>query len=421
MFDLERDIFGGHFNFIFSRLTEDITNEGWQKFATPKTVCDMMIEKYEYKQTDKILVLFNAELIMSLYTKFSDEFIFSNVYFIADTMKKKNYIEKYLGKINCKYLEEKNWTIEKLTETIKEFNMKHFDVVFTNPPYNDSKDITLLNTLIENDMADKIVAVHPTSFLFCKDLMNKKDKMKSWLKSVNIFWGNVMFHISLFVPICISIWDKTNKSKTVHVVDNGYSNEEYDIEYDKLSYYGKRNNDILELEKQIKNYMEKHNGSILDHNIKEGYKNMTKYSVRFAAVRGTVILFHDGMCEDYWTLICKDDRNKCDETFRYSKSLDKMYGKQMCIWSFSNEKERENYINYCKTKIVRFILTFTKKNVNLVSGKVTRIIPWLDFSKKWTDEKLIKEFDINKELWDYIDKFIPDYYDDYKTTVRGNI
>lgn len=419
MFDLERDIFGGHFNFIFSRLTEDITNEGWQKFATPKTVCDMMIEKYEYKQTDKILVLFNAELIMSLYTKFSDEIIFSNVYFIADTMKKKNYIEKYLGKINCKYLEEKNWTIEKLTETIKEFNMKHFDVVFTNPPYNRGLDLKLLETLIDNKMTNKIICVHPTTYIFRKNMLS--EKLKNHLKYVDIFWGNEMFHISLFVPLCISVWVEKNTSKTISVIDSAYSNETYNIEYDKLHYYGTKNKEVFNLAEKIKSYIEKHNGSILDHHIEKDYKGMTDYSVRFAAIRGTVKLFHDGVEDDFWTMICKDKNdNMCDKNFRFSANVIQAYGYGICLWSFNNEKERQNFINYCKTKIARFLLSITKSNQSLCSGRVTQIIPWMDFTKEWTDEKLIKEFDINKELWDYIDKFIPEFYDDYKT-VRGNI
>lgn len=34
---------------------------------------------------------------------------------------------------------------------------------------------------------------------------------------------------------------------------------------------------------------------------------------------------------------------------------------------------------------------------------------------KWNDAKLCKEFGISEELWNYIDNFIPDYYDDYKS------
>jgi hypothetical protein len=38
------------------------------------------------------------------------------------------------------------------------------------------------------------------------------------------------------------------------------------------------------------------------------------------------------------------------------------------------------------------------------------LIPWLDFSREWTDEDLIKEFELTKEEVDFINKHIPKYY-----------
>ena len=31
------------------------------------------------------------------------------------------------------------------------------------------------------------------------------------------------------------------------------------------------------------------------------------------------------------------------------------------------------------------------------------------------DTKFCKKFEISEEFWNYIDNFIPDYYDDYKS------
>ena len=52
--------------------------------------------------------------------------------------------------------------------------------------------------------------------------------------------------------------------------------------------------------------------------------------------------------------------------------------------------------------------------MNVNRGEL-KLIPWLDFTQEWNDAKLCKEFGINEELWKYIDNFIPDYYDDYKS------
>jgi hypothetical protein len=62
-----------------------------------------------------------------------------------------------------------------------------------------------------------------------------------------------------------------------------------------------------------------------------------------------------------------------------------------------------------KTNFVRFCLSINKNNQNLYCGEMS-LIPWLDFSREWTDEDLIKEFELTKEEVDFINKHIPKYY-----------
>ena len=38
------------------------------------------------------------------------------------------------------------------------------------------------------------------------------------------------------------------------------------------------------------------------------------------------------------------------------------------------------------------------------------IIPWMDFTQSWDDEKLFKYFDIDQKTQNYIREFLPDYY-----------
>ena len=37
----------------------------------------------------------------------------------------------------------------------------------------------------------------------------------------------------------------------------------------------------------------------------------------------------------------------------------------------------------------------------------------MDFKQEWYDKKLVEYFEITEEEWKYIDKLIPNYYDDY--------
>jgi hypothetical protein len=88
---------------------------------------------------------------------------------------------------------------------------------------------------------------------------------------------------------------------------------------------------------------------------------------------------------------------------------------QYMIISLNSEEERWNFVNYWKSKVVRFILSFYKCNISLLDGNTWRAVPWMDFTQEWNDKKLCEEFGISEELWNYIDNFIPDYYSDYKS------
>ena len=52
----------------------------WQQHGTPNEVIDMMLEMYykngEFKNNERILILFNVEFIKQIYFKYKDELIF---------------------------------------------------------------------------------------------------------------------------------------------------------------------------------------------------------------------------------------------------------------------------------------------------------------------------------------------------------
>ena len=51
-----------------------------------------------------------------------------------------------------------------------------------------------------------------------------------------------------------------------------------------------------------------------------------------------------------------------------------------------------NFLKFLKTNFVRFCLSINKNNSQLECGEMS-LIPWLDFTQEWTDEKLYKHFD----------------------------
>lgn len=298
-----------------------------------------------------------------------------------------------------------SWTINTLIECIKKFNVKKFDVIFSNPPYNKNLDLKILKSLFEQKISNNIIFVHPAGYLLDKKFKTKlynELKNTNYLEFVNMFWGNKLFDIWLFCPCCISVWNTNKISNKCTVSDNAISQTKYVCKINDISIHPSWINDWFKTLNFNKNLM-------TELALPE---QLTNYSVKFALIRGHANIKNNigGYSDDFFSLICKDiNDNKCDPTFRFGNHVNcKLH------WSFNNEIERENFINYCKTKIIRFILSFIKVGGHLDSGELG-VIPWMDFTQEWNDKKLCEVFNISNELWKYIDNFIPDYYNDYKS------
>jgi hypothetical protein len=122
-----------------------------------------------------------------------------------------------------------------------------------------------------------------------------------------------------------------------------------------------------------------------------------------AVIRGNVskdlsILTYD----DFYTMVRRD--------FDYHKNLRKGSGERPGpTFEFSNANERDNFIRYLMTDFARFCLSIYKIGSNLYYGEMS-MIPWLDFSESWDDEKLFQYFHINENTQKYIRDFLSDYY-----------
>lgn len=393
----------------------------WQQHGTPDTVIDMMLYMYyengEFKNNEKILILFNVEIIKQIYFKYRDELIFGNLYFVADSKEKFDIVKRLYPNIHCVLCDQHN--IENLIKKIGEFNVKKFDIVYSNPPYNNNIDLRILNSIFES--SQNIIFIHPSNFMFSQNVdkfsfLKDTYKNSKYLQSVNLFWGNELFEIKLFVPLCITYWSKNKINEKIKVNDLAFSKTSFECTLEDMSVHGNKFNEMNAFKNNIIQYMKKNNGSILDNNVKANYIGIKHFSVKFSRIRGNVS-DKNGIQDDFYSLICQDyNDNLCDETFKIKNDVRNLHKtNMMCLWGFDNNNERMNFINYCKSKVTRFLLSFTKTNANVVIGMPTKIIPWLDFTQEWNDAKLCKEFGISEELWQYIDNFIPDYYDDYKS------
>ena len=101
-------------------------------------------------------------------------------------------------------------------------------------------------------------------------------------------------------------------------------------------------------------------------------------------------------CDDFYSTITKDEESSNDI-------------KKAVFFSFNNKNESDNFLKYLKTNFSRFCLSICKNSADL--NKIDfSMIPWLDFSREWTDEDLIQEFDLTNEEVEFINKHIPKYY-----------
>lgn len=283
-----------------------------------------------------------------------------------------------------------------------------FDLVVGNPPFSGSLHLKLHRTL--SDLATpngKVVFVHPINSLLVHKPMRGVGHTKimdcSKLTSVKMFWANHTFDIYLFVPVGITVWDKSkNPSEKVKVVDKAFTNTEYLCDYDKIHVHGARFPEFLDwFERNVSFPF----GNLREHGAKLATDD---YFIKLSILRGHAPSSDD--CtrpdDDYFTLLPRDENATVEQC-----TISKSEGYHN-IYSFHTQLERDNFIRYLKTKCVRFLLSLSKSNPMMFRGEMARI-PWMDFNVAYSDETLRKEWNIGDDMWDYIDKTLPDYYVDY--------
>jgi site-specific DNA-methyltransferase (adenine-specific) len=274
------------------------------------------------------------------------------------------------------------------------WSVEKFDIIIGNPPYNQMIDMEFLCK--SHDISDVVLYVHPSTWLLDekgkqRKFTNTKEKVGKDLISIELFNGNKLFGIALFVPCLITYFNKNLKHNDIICKDdiNNISilyNDIYQI--NKFS----NNFDFINLKNKIQKYSSMEN--LLN------YKNIDRgnYYVNTAQIRGNVLKNSDDKMvqDDFYTIVTKD-------TTVLETKAKHMY------FSFNTELEANNFLEYIKTDFCRFCLSIFKNNSQLDRGEL-EIIPWLDFTKKWTDELLSIEFDLTDSEINFIKSSIPKYY-----------
>lgn len=365
-------------------------------------------EAEEKEEKFTIVSDFTIFLLLVFYYRINPNDI--NVYVDSDF---EVWLYKYFGIVDENIHKVKNWN-----NIGSEIMPKHFDVLFSNPPYNGSIDLHIIDSLIENKIADEMIIVHPTTFLFSEKL-RKYIKNINVLKKVYMFFGNHIFNIGLDNPLCISTWKSDKKTTEIEVEDTAINKEKYianSIEDIHMlgSHY------MTSFIEKVEKFMKKNFGSIISqpNNINhKTYAGMNGYLFAFNTRSGTPPK-DNNMSEDYWTLVTKNiNEHFVNSNFRYHACF-----YDITLWNFNTPEERINFYKTCETKFYRYCLALCKNQRSLMRGRQCRLIPWMkDYTHAYTDEDFIKLIGLTKEEWNHIEATIPDYYDNYQSEIRGNI
>lgn len=397
---------------------------GFQCVHTPFQLASSMINFIEDLSGKFIRVIFNLEFLEILFEK---NINMSLVQYVGDT-ERECRIARLLYGVDTVLADEDAWKqildgYTNIQETFMAKMNKAADVTFTNPPYNGGLDLKIIRSLKEAGLLKKLVCVHPSTWLV--DVKTQtgegfgpltkafRDIMREHITRVVLFNGNPVFNIALFVPCVITEADFSRTrivGSSVKVKDVGCEEFREVFDIDDITIHGKNwDPTVKEFLGRVRKFIVK-NGSLwknridtlkIDQPIKDG-DSENKWALNPARIRGHVAT--DTMiAKDFYTFV---GNNAADFT-----GIRKLARGSAFV--FTSKHERNNFHSYLKTDFSRLCLSLVKIKAD-IEGEY-RLVPWLDFSQEWTDDKLFSLLGYPKghALREYAKTFLPDYHGIY--------
>ena len=293
-----------------------------------------------------------------------------------------------------------------------------FDLVLSNPPYNDALDIDIILNVIKD--TDELIVIHPSPWLYDKKNAKNtalKNKINTHVKCIQILPVNSFEGIQL-----------PNKLDIIHI-DMNYTGDFSMQEINKEPY---NFNSILELSpissehkffQPFLDSVEEHilkNGSLYEHTIDISQMpiGIFEYNSEWYCQLADTIGQPDrpeqfGFLLKDWTGNYGLRKTGLDSNGNvlYKTRLGKQSEESPIknSFKFSTEQEMHNFIDALRTDFMRFCLVKVKKNKHLDSGEMKNV-PWLDFTQQWDDDKLFRYFNLCDDIQKKISEFIPQYY-----------
>ncbi len=378
-----------NFNEHLKKIEEKSKNKS-HTTLTPLNVCAKMVNKLyvenKFKPDSKVLVICNPEFVQIVRTLYKYlGYDTNNIYYIDYNEERVKMMEKFC---NSKYFYLKDLNLN-------QFNMK-FDVILMNPPYGNlhlqfvEKSVALLT---ETGVSS---VIHPAGNWLHNQFPEKaeltKKKFNKHVKSVEIVGENPFVGIELGYCLSYTTLVKDNK-KSISVFDRTCDYNYTVSDLFDINKFGPIGNSIVQ--KVIKNKKDDLKNNLVSKSNKKYFIHFPVYINGFSGYK-TAYSFNAFLFYVHGGII---NVKNCIRTEVGDGCL-----------SFDTLEEAENCRDYLKTYFARFCLSICKSDLNIEA--YFKLVPYMDFSRKWTDKDLFEYFDLTAEEQEHIYKHIPKYYEE---------
>lgn len=285
--------------------------------------------------------------------------------------------------------------IIKNSREIVDKNM-NFDFTVGNPPYIGQLHLEFLKMSLERSKYIKLI--HPSGWLTRSGKKIEKEVkfgLRNRLRKLTLFNGYPVFNAEFQGPLVITEVDPRYDGKIEVHYDNTGNKYFIDSLDDFPTGYWEPTEENYELRDLIA--AESNKTNILSLRISD--PNKIPLSIPVICGDPRTKLKEHFVRKDFWIFFYPNS-----DMYNYKHSENQWY-------SFNNEKERDSFVSYLKTKFARFALAINKTgNRNNISRYIKNIpLPSLD--QNWTEDSIMEYYKLTQKQKENIRNFIPDYYE----------